>query len=369
MRNLTLLTLLVGLGFLSACHSDAVQPAPDQQLRLPLESHDYTIPDIPPEVFPMGSLVDQVSIDNHAAALGRVLFYDRKLSLNNSVSCASCHLQEKAFADPRAASVGFEGRLTSRNSIAISNPALVGHLFWDSRSPNLIDLALRPVENHVEMGFEDFDALAAKLAQTDYYPELFEQAYPGAGISKQGIASALTEFMMSMISFDSKYDRGIMNDFTDFTAEEHIGMNLFFSQRLACTNCHAAPTFTQASDFNGVGSNPYQSSKGAANIGLDRHYLDPGFRDGLFKIPSLRNVGLTAPYMHDGRFATLEEVIDHYSDGIQPHPHLDHNLRNVDGSPRLLHLNTAEKKALVAFLHTLTDESYITDSKYSDPFR
>lgn len=363
MQMRTLIVCCTLLMALVACNNDGLKPLDDQQLELPLPSFDYSIPDVPIEV---AHMTEQVTINNAAAALGRVLFYDKNLSLNNTVSCASCHLQENAFADPKPASVGFEGKLTPRNSMAISNPLLIGNLFWDSRSPHLMDLALKPVENHIEMGIENYSALEAKLRNLDYYQPLFAAAYPGAPINKQGIAAALTEFMTSMITFDSKFDRGLNNDFADFTPLEKIGKDLFFSERLNCTACHAAPTFTQA---NNVSHNPYTHTKGTANIGLEKHYADPGFRDGMFKIPTLRNVGVTAPYMHDGRFASLEEVIHHYSAGIEPHPNLDDNLKITDGTPRLLHLNNAEQKALVAFLHTLTDESFLTDAKYSNPFR
>lgn len=298
------------------------------------------------------------------ATLGRVLFYDPALSKNHSVSCGSCHHQQNGFADNKAASMGFGGATTPRNSMAIANVNFSKNLFWDSRVSSPEDLILLPIQNHIEMGMEDLSALEKKLSSIDYYPTLFENAFGNNYISSQGIAEAMGHFLRTIVSLDSKFDAGVNNEFSNFSALERMGKELFYSQRTQCSQCHAGTKFAapENTDFF------YLSSKGTANIGLDAEFADNGRGNGQFKIPTLRNVALTAPYMHDGRFSTLSEVIDHYDHGIADHPNLDSKLRDANGAPQNLHLNSFEKQALVAFLQTLTDNTLPTDEKYSNPF-
>lgn len=357
---------------------------------LPASTFSYS-EDIPFEA-KSGPLEANSVVTNHGATLGRVLFYDSKLSKNNSISCGSCHVQEFGFADPRPVSSGFENRITTRNSPPIANVKMFTGLFWDERASKLEEQVLMPVENHIEMGMEDMDDLAAKLSGVSYYQDLFRQAFGDADVSKDRIASALSQYLQSMVSFDSKFDQGEQNGFRNFTQLENEGRDLFFNQ-LHCARCHGGSNFANA---------------GAANIGLELEYKDEGAKlitgksqeSGWFKIPSLRNIGLTAPYMHDGRFATLADVIEFYSDNVQPHEFLDiRMIRPRDGNnivvsptggssvyggggsvvdPRnsstnnsstaLAKLSSSEKRALIAFLHTLTDPHYTTDPKFSDPF-
>lgn len=305
-------------------------------------------------------------VTDEGATLGRVLFYDPQLSINNLISCGSCHKQANGFADPVKGSKGFGGKVTPRNSMAIVNPGLNNHLFWDSRASSLQELALMPIQNHIEMGMEEVSVLESKLAKIDYYPELFEKAYPGQGIKSELIANALSQFLASMVTCKSKFDQGFGTNFDNYTSLEKMGKDLFFSERTQCSSCHAGGNFA-APDFPG-GEYGSPEIKGSANIGLDEVYADNGMGQGQFRIPSLRNIALTAPYMHDGRFNTLEQVVDQYNSHIQPHQNLDAKLRNTDGSPRRMNLNALEKKALVAFLKTLTDEDYVKDVKFSDPF-
>lgn len=318
-------------------------------------------------------------ISNPGATLGRVLFYDPQLSLNNRIACASCHKQEKAFSDDVAGSVGFAGKVTPRNSMAIVNAGFNRNLFWDSRSSSVGDLVTKPIQNHIEMGMEEMSRLENKLAKIDYYPALFQQAFGTTQITKENISSALAQFVCSITTVNSRFDQEQTNNFAGFSTLENMGKDLFFSARTNCNRCHAQPTFA-APDFPGGeygssgggdfgGGSSSNDVKGTANNGLDIAYADQGLGNGKFRIPSLRNIALTAPYMHDGRFNTLEEVIDHYSDAIQPHHDLDKNLRNADGSPLRPNLNALEKKALKAFLLTLTDESLLTEAKYSNPFK
>ena len=320
-------------------------------------------------IFPNGTDFNTTQINNNVVTLGRVLFYDTKLSINNTIACGSCHLQSKAFSDVSAGSSGFQGIITTRNSMAISNPMLTKNLFWDSRTKSLQDMVLKPVQNHIEMGMENLEFLSSKLSKTVYYPSLFKNAFDTEGVTTERINRALMQFLASMVTHNSKFDQGAKTNFSNYTELEKLGKDLFLSERLSCGKCHTGVNFSLA-DENSF-DNPYNSdgSEGTANIGLNLVYKDNGRGNGKFKIPSLRNIELTTPYMHDGRFKTLEEVVEHYNNGIQAHPNLDTNLKDSNGQPRKLNLTNLEKTALIEFLKTLTDNTYITDPKYSDPFR
>lgn len=307
-------------------------------------------------------------ITDHGATLGRVLFYDKRLSLNNAVSCASCHLQSAAFADNNRLSPGFQGKLTSRNSMAIVNPFMNQNLFWDSRTQTLNDLILQPVQHHVEMGMESLDYLHKKLAEEDFYPPLFEAAYGSSEITSERISDAVTQFLSSFASFNSKFDEAESNDGYTYSPLERRGREMFFGAA-KCSQCHAGPNLA-AEDFPGGeygGTGGDLGARGTANIGLESQTIDPGF-NGQFRIPTLRNIELTGPYMHDGRFSTLMEVIDHYNDGVKNHPKLDDKLIGRNGLPQRLGLSAADKLALVEFLRTLTDHQLINDPRFSDPF-
>lgn len=349
-------------------------------LNLPNEAFDYQSLEFPDHIsvsngrdFSIDNdiILPNPNITNDGATLGRVLFYDPQLSINNSVSCASCHHQSRAFADGLQGSVGFGGEVTPRNSMAIVNPSINNNLFWDSRVQSLPDLILQPIQNHVEMGMEDLDILVKKLSATDYYPELFRKAYGSSNINTHGIADAMAQFLGSMKSVNSKFDQGVANNFANFTALENMGMTIFNSTNAQCSSCHAGGNFSAPDgpfDPYGGGSNGGSSRQGTTNIGLDLSTVDEGRGDGNFRIPTLRNISMTAPYMHDGRFASLEEVVEHYNSGVNAHPALDDKFKNTDGSPRRLGLTSIEKEALVAFLHTLTDKSFMEDEKFSNPF-
>lgn len=327
---------------------------------------------------------DRMLIDNEVATLGRVLFYDNMLSINNSVACASCHIQQFAFSDGKKVSTGFTPVKTSRNSPGLNNPERERGYFWDLREHDLRTMVLKPIQNHIEMGFDKMDNVVANIKQAPYYNKLFTDAYGDDAVTAERIGDALSQFLASMKSHNSKFDVGVQTDFSNFTSLELLGKELM-TEKLYCKNCHSAP------DFNGEWLT-------WANIGLDQKYADNGLgslpssqdpfnpsppsgsQDGGFKIPSLRNVEFTAPYMHDGRFKTLEEVVEHYNSGVQPHPNLDwHLIFEVDpetgrilesnGKPLKLNLSNTEKAALVAFLKTLTDYNYINNVMYSNPFR
>lgn len=314
--------------------------------------------------------------------LGRVMFYDRQLSVNNSVSCASCHKQELAFADNVAFSPGVAGHLTERNSMPIQNlgsfnivfRSVVGNfsqsLFWDGRESNLNTMLLRPIVNHKEMGVNDLDALCEKLEKLPYYEELFMEEYGDTEITPERISESMMNFIMTITSTNTKFDRTQSFGFPPdkpsvlLTEKENFGKTLFF-EKYRCNDCHNVQTPTG-----------YIFAGTFANIGLDNVYSDQGRFEvtgleedkGKFKIPSLRNVALTAPYMHDGRFATLDDVIDHYNH-MANHPNLDHKLKDLNGNPKTFSISDYEKESIVAFLHTLTDEEMITNPDYANPFK
>lgn len=301
---------------------------------------------------------------NELATLGRVLFYDNRLSKNNSISCASCHDQTAGFADKSSVSPGFGGGMTSRNSMALANPIFNETFFWDGRTRSLGDLALQPVFNHVEMGMNDFKEVATKINAEPYYNALFTDAFGFNNVTEENVSKALASFVSSIFKADSKFDDGLKNEFENFSPLEKHGMALFFSQETQCSSCHSGANFSTPTGFN----NPYEETSGTTNIGLDLVYDDPGFASGKFKIPSLRNVALSAPYMHDGRFSDLRGVLDHYNEGIAAHNDLDSKLI-VNGQPRKMHLTDLDLDAMEAFLNTLTSASLATDTKYSNPFK
>jgi cytochrome c peroxidase len=316
----------------------------------------------------------KVKVSDAGAQLGRVLFYDKKLSINNAISCGSCHHQDKAFTDGQATSLGFKGLKTTRSSMAIVNPITQNNLFWDSRSHTIHDLTLLPVQNHIEMGMEDLEYLEKKLAETSYYKTLFKKAFNSEVITKERISEAMAQFIGSITSNNSKFDtelRSTSNTSSLSPLEQH-GRNLFFGNKALCSSCHSGNNFSAAdgeNDVYGGASLGGVNLRGTTNIGLDFISKDKGKDNGNFKIPTLRNIAVTGPYMHDGRFATLEQVVDHYVSGIKANPNLDVKFKDNKGNPKGLDLNAYDKKALVAFMNTLTDNKFLTDPKYSDPFK
>jgi cytochrome c peroxidase len=331
-----------------------------------------------------GDKVNIIGVTDAKAKLGRVLFYDPLLSINSKVACASCHHQDKGFADGLALSPGFEGRLTTRNSLGIVSPGMIrAGMFWDRRATTVRDMSLNPVQNHIEMGMEDLKLLEVKLSGADYYGQLFADAYGSPIITHDKISDAITSFLRSMVTWNSKFDQGQKSNFNNLTAEEKKGMEIFMGKQVAntggfttvatgaCNTCHSAPMFNDGNTVNAYYDVDFLANLagGGIDIGLDLQAKDKGAGNGGFKIPSLRNIELTAPYMHDGRFKTLEEVIDHYNDGVKPSATLSERLKDTNGKPKKLNLSASDKKALVAFMKTLTDTEFINNPKYSDPFK
>ncbi|HUR30442.1 MAG TPA: cytochrome c peroxidase, partial [Saprospiraceae bacterium] len=314
---------------------------------------------------------------NSVATLGRVLFYDTNLSSDNSVSCASCHQQHLAFADDKAFSKGIMNRSTDRNSIALgvfknfasysSDPTT--RLFWDGRVDNIHDQMIQTIRNPKEMGME-LEDIAEKINDLDYYKVLSQKAFHTEVLEPFLILDALETFMNSISSIDSRFDFAAAgsNAFTTttfplFNAQQNLGKTLFTNN---CMNCHSQGLEPISNLIKPILS---------ANNGLDLVYSDKGEGEinpspgaiAIFKVPSLRNIELTAPYMHDGRFRTLEEVVDFYSEGIQDHQNLN-DLLKENGHAKKFNFTQAEKEGLIAFLKTLTDYKMTNEVKWSDPF-
>ena len=336
-----------------------------QALALPSIPDNYALPSLPahflaPQILAQDNTPAGNPVTDRGATLGRVLFYDKRLSTNNTTSCASCHQQEHGFSDPRQFSIGFLGGETGRNSMGLTNAKYYerGHFFWDERSQTLEEQVLEPIQNEVEMGLT-LAELVAKVSAERYYAELFTSAFGDAVVNSERIALALAQFIRSIISTESKFDLGRSSNFSNFSPEENQGRRIFNGQG-RCDNCHGTDNFVPDNVFNNGLENPY-TDPGIGAITRRQQDL------GKFKVPSLRNIALTGPYMHDGRFTTLEQVVEFYDSQVVNHPNLAPQLRN-NNRPIRLNLSEAEKRALVAFLHTLTDPNLATDPKYSDPF-
>lgn len=289
-------------------------------------------------------------------ALGRMLFYDPILSGDSTLACAGCHRQAQAFGDPRRFSVGIDGTQGTRQAPTIINASWIRRLFWDGRSPSLEDQAIHPVENPIEM-HADWDEVVARIQAHPSYPALFARVFGTSAITRDLVVKAIAQFERSLISRNSRYDRwNVLQD--TFTAQEERGFALFHTETAECFHCHH-PTelFTGNLFFNiGLDSTVVDSGRGAIT-GNPQELAQ-------FRAPTLRNVGVSAPYMHDGRFSTLEEVMAHYRNGV----HTD--LGNVDallvgGLPQLTDQDIED---LIAFLHTLTDHEFLANPDHSNPF-
>ncbi|MCB0739008.1 MAG: cytochrome-c peroxidase, partial [Bacteroidetes bacterium] len=331
-----------------------------------------------------GSISDNTPNNNktlvNGVNLGRHLFYDKRLSKNNTIACASCHLQEFAFTDTARFSKGYLGELTRRNSMALINMRWSPSFFWDSRAATLEEQILIPIQDQIEMGMT-LDEMVTKLEGIGEYESLFEKAFGDKGVSSERVSKAISQFVRTLVSQNSRYDEANEKGIEAvFTQEEQLGYQLF--------KTHSDPSNPRYNlpDSPGRGANcadchtlntPSLSNFKITNNGLDTLYSDKGYGEhnsadkwqATFKTPGLRNIELTAPYMHDGRFKTLREVIDHYDSHIQEHRNLDNDIVIAGNySPMKLDLLDYEKDAIIAFLKTLTDEKFINDERYSDPW-
>ena len=381
-----LLYTLSLLLFVAGCGDSDAASAPEEWV--------WDLPDTVPE--------PRVPEDNPMTAakveLGRFLFYDTQLSANQTQSCGTCHLQELAFTDGLAQAEGSTGQIHPRSSMSIANAGYAASLTW--ANPAVVRLekqALVPMfgEDPVELGMANMeDELLRRMRDDESYPAMFAEAFPSetAPINLDSITKAIGAFQRQVTSFDSKVDHWQQGDRTALTESEQRGMALFFGGTNAagvedafeCFHCHGGFLFSQSSDDAGqVFDQKFFMNNGLYNLDEDGSY--PALNEGLFEMtgeladkgrfkpPSLRNIAITAPYMHDGSIETLEEVLDHYARGgrlIEDGPHAGDGKDNPNKSALLngFVMTEQEKQDLVAFLHALTDETLLNNPAYSDPF-
>lgn len=325
------------------------RPAPVKPLYLPEKftpyhftmSGTFPIPDLPRD----NPLIDE------RVALGKALFNETALSRDGTISCATCHVADSAFTDPRRFSLGVRGQVGTRNAMPLFNLAWKSSYFWDGRAPSLRAQALMPIQDHTEMD-ETLDRVTAKLTATTNYPPLFRAAFGTPEITAEKLGLALEQFLLTLTAYDAKFDRAMRGKATLSDAEKR-GFELFMTEYeprtgqfgADCFHCHGGALFSDHQFHNnGLDGDDHGRAK-ITQLPSDERK---------FSTPSLRNVALTAPYMHDGRFATLEEVIEHYSSGVHRSPTLDPNLAKHPENG--LNFSAADKAALVAFLKTLTSE-------------
>jgi cytochrome c peroxidase len=348
--------------FLIACEEDTSSPVPP-------ESTPYVIDR--PLLFPEMLIPDDNPLTVEGIALGRKLFYDKRLSANNTLSCAGCHQQGNVFSDPRKFSIGIDGLEGNRQSMSLMNIGYARFYFWDGRSATLEDQILEPVPNPIEMHQEWKDAVF-KLQMDETYPLNFESAFGTSKIDSILVAKAIAQFLRTIISSNSKFDKYRRGE-AQLTSEEFRGLNLFLTEGGDPSEVQGGQNGADCFHCHGIGGLQFSDYR-LHNNGLDSIFSDLGAggvtgaaKDmGRFKTPSLRNLSFTAPYMHDGRFATLEDVIEHYNSGGHASSTIDPFMKYTSGG---LKLPEADKQSLIAFLKTLDDESILTDTNFSNPFQ
>lgn len=316
------------------------------------QAYDLEIPaDFPALAFDR----DKNPVTVNGVALGKKLFYEGRLSRNNSISCGFCHIQENAFTHHgHPVSHGIDNRLGIRNASPIQNMAFLRNYTWDGVSHNLDERSLVPITTDFEMD-SSMPEVVGKLNTEANYKKLFKAAFGDENITGERVLKAISQFMATMVSADSKYDR-VLKGKTTFTAEENEGYQLF---RNNCASCHSGALFTDESFRNtGMYYNAQYNDRGRYRVTLD-------WNDNMkFRVPSLRNVEYTAPYMHDGRFTTLEAVLNFYSDQVENQPNLDPLLKK-DGHVGI-RMNPSEKQYIIAFLKTLSDQNFITNKAFAE---
>lgn len=362
--NIILLGFALAAGFV-ACRKDPAVPNPTSAPQPTLLDPKTIFP----AIFGQPALPADNPLTEEGVYLGRMLFYDPVLSFDSTISCASCHFQATAFADPAKLSTGVLGLSTGRNAPALFNLAYSRVFFWDARQKTLREQVFEPIQAHNEMGMT-LPVLEAKLKKSDLYKNWFNKAFASSP-NVFDMSLALEQFMLTLVSKDSKFNKFFPGNFNVLNDEEKRGafiFNNFIENGGAdCSHCHGGPLVQQ--------NNP--NAGGIANNGLDMVFTDKGFGAitgkpadmGTFKTMSLLNIAVTAPYMHDGRFKTLDEVIDHYSDSVlfdSPTIHPIMKKHQVTGQRKL---SVQEKSDLKAFLMTMTDNVFLTNPAYSNPFK
>ena len=347
MRRSTI-AFVLGLATLGACDDST---SPEVATPTPLEINVGDLPALP-------AFVDNPTTVE-GVVLGRRLFHDPIMSGDGTQSCADCHQQNIAFGDSSRFSLGILGDPGGRNTQVIVNPGWQEFQFWDGRRETLEDQARDPVVNPVEMNAE-WVRVVERISADPTYGDLFVAAFGDAEVSEDRVVMAIAQFERTFVSAESRFDEKLRGDVT-FTEQEQRGEALFFDDRAECFHCHAAPFFTD-NEFHDIGLDSVPVDGGRSEFTMET------FDAGKFKTPTLRNIEFTGPYMHDGRFATLEEVVDHYSNGISRSANLDATLGvHMNNGESGLELTPDEQADLVAFLKTLTDQAFLTNPSFGPP--
>lgn len=343
----------------------------------PPEPTPYVVT-LPADILPMPVPEDN-PLTEEGVYLGKHLFYDVILSGNRTQSCGSCHHQENAFAEPKKVSVGSQGDVLPRNAMPLFNLAWHDSFFWDGRAKTIEEQVLIPIVSEVELARE-MDELLDDLRKHEHYPEMFARAFGREGINATTLSKALAQFVRSLVSFSSPMDR-----YRELTAPDPAAMrggqllsnelprDVDYGRRDRCDGCHQhkfGVDTSRKTDLMGL-----FIDKQFRNNGLEpdadkgRQVVTDDAKDfATFKVPTMRNLTVTGPYMHDGRFETLEEVVDHYDTALHKTGTLDPLLATPDGEPVRLGLSDADKQDVLAFLSVFTDEAFLTDPRHSDPF-
>ena len=387
-KCLTLFRLLIGslaaIISLWACNKETAAPPPPSNLLFTIEEEQVLSKHL--DLAKFEQLPNKTRLESYQLFLGRVLFYDKNLSVDRSVACASCHQHELAFSDNKAFSRGANGNLTKRNAISLgASPNFADHydiltgkdlvdnyFFWDNRAQTIEEQLTQTLTNESEMGLT-YPQIGERISEIDYAKILYQKIYGTETITSEKVIDAIAIFVTSLYSDHSKFDNAkiglgskIETPFEAFSEAENQGKAIFLEH---CASCHAfslSPTLRHK----------YDNLATIASNGLDLNYKDLGLathtelkeEEGVFRIPGLRNVSLSAPYMHDGRFQTLEEVVDFYSEGINRHPNLDNKLKEEGGNPKKMNFTIEEKAAIIQFLHTLTGRSHLDNASFYNPF-
>lgn len=340
---------LLGLVTLFSCSKDS-----DTETYIPIPLQ-VELPDNFPEIV---YNLDNNPVTDAGFELGKKLFYEGRLSANNAIACAFCHEQAFAFTHHgHNLSHGVNGGIGFRNAQPIQNLGYQTSFMWDGAASHLDLQPIIPLTSEVEMG-ETLSNVVQKLSADSYYQNQFAKAFDGGEVNSENILKALSQFMLMMVSSNSKYDKYVRNeDNVTFTQLEQDGLATFTNK---CASCHASDLFTdQSFRNNGLPVNPQLNDKGRFDI-LENP--DDLYK---FKVPSLRNVEVTYPYMHDGRFSTLQVVLDFYDSGITDNGNVDNSLLKEDGTYGIS-LSDYEKESLIDFLKTLTDNEFLTDERFSE---
>ncbi len=318
--------------------------------------------------FPPPSIADDNKLTIQGVKLGKMLFYEKMLSKDGTQACASCHRQEHAFTDTARFSTGVQGKLGGRQAMTIFNMAWhTNEFFWDGRAHLLRDQSLLPIQDELEMD-ESLENVIAKLSNSQTYKDQFTRVFGSDEITSAKISLAMEQFMNSIVSHDSKYDRYLAGVDT-LTASEERGRILFFADYnpffpdesgADCAHCHSGDNFANNLYMNNGLDGNMPQDEGRSKVTKDMSDR------AKFKVTSLRNIEVTGPYMHDGRFTTLDEVVEHYNNGIKNSSTLDPALEQTIALG--LMLDAQEKADLIAFLKTLTDQTFLTNPEYSNPF-